>query len=766
MSWIDWVITIVPVGFVLWLGWHVRKYIVGVSDYLVAGRVCHRYVISTAGLASSLGLVTLAAYVEVHYKTGFAMSFWHSLLTPLTVFLGLTGYCIYRFRETRSMSLGQFLEMRYNRSLRIFACFLRSISEMMANIIMPAIAARFFIYYLGFPEKVNLFGWQIPTFMIIVVVTLTIAISLICMGGTLAIIVTDTMQGLLFFPTILVFIVFILSKFSWSQEIVQVMSDRVQGESFLNPYDVSHLRDFNMFALVVTFMRTILHRASALTGGGGNAAVSAHEAKMGNLLGTWRGAFTSIFYVLVAISIITMLHHSHFANDAKIIRTNISQKIADELIPETAKREQFMANIKAIPPQYHVKGVDKPFSQKENPDEIYFKTAQQNFGLDGQGSSKTQQFKTIFRQLMLPATMKHMLPPGLVGLFCMMILLFIISTDDSRIYSASSTLVQDCVVPFYKNENLPPEKHVRYIRWISIGVGVFFLCGSCFMAQLDYINLFINIMYGMWMGGCGPMIVFGLYSRFGTSAGAWSSLLSGMSINVCGALIQRNWPDHIYPFLEKMGWVEGFGNLLTTVSRPFNPYIVWEMNRLRFPINSYEIYFTAMTVSLIVYCTVSFLTCRRPFNLDRMLHRGKYAIEGEKKIHSKWTLRTVFSKLIGITPEYSLGDKILAWSVFSYSLIYKFLFAFVLVVLLNIFGIWQPEWWGYYFLIVFLLVPGTAALITTVWFGIGCTTDLFRMFRDLKNRVANPLDNGMVVGHVALAEKAALDKIDQQKSDK
>ena len=57
-------------------------------------------------------------------------------------------------------------------------------------------------------------------------------------------------------------------------------------------------------------------------------------------------------------------------------------------------------------------------------------------------------------------------------------------------------------------------------------------------------------------------------------------------------------------------------------------------------------------------------------------------------------------------------------------------------------------------------------MITTVWFGIGCTVDLLRMFRDLKNRVANPLDNGMVVGHVALAEKATLDKIDQQKSDK
>ena len=128
MSWIDWIITIVPTLCVLWLGWHVRRYIVGVSDFLVAGRVCHRYVITTSTMAYAMGLVTLAAYVEVHYKTGFAMGFWNSLLTPVSIMLALTGYCLYRFRETRAMSLGQFLEMRYNRSLRIFSCFLRSIA--------------------------------------------------------------------------------------------------------------------------------------------------------------------------------------------------------------------------------------------------------------------------------------------------------------------------------------------------------------------------------------------------------------------------------------------------------------------------------------------------------------------------------------------------------------------------------------------------------------------------------------------------------------
>ena len=55
---------------------------------------------------------------------------------------------------------------------------------------------------------------------------------------------------------------------------------------------------------------------------------------------------------------------------------------------------------------------------------------------------------------------------------------------------------------------------------------------------------------------------------------------------------------------------------------------------------------------------------------------------------------------------------------------------------------------------------GIAAAVTTVWFGIGSSIDLTRMFRDLKNRVSNPLDNGMVTGRVALAEKAQIDAIE------
>ena len=212
--------------------------------------------------------------------------------------------------------------------------------------------------------------------------------------------------------------------------------------------------------------------------------------------------------------------------------------------------------------------------------------------------------------------------------------------------------------------------------------------------------------------------------------------------------------------------VEAVGNFLETVSGPFNPYIVWEMNRLKCPINAYEFFFMSMVVSLAVYWIVSAITFRKPFNLDRMLHRGIYSVEGEKKKAEKITFKTIWGKLIGFTPEHTKGDRILVVSVFCYTFVYKFFLAFVCVVIWNAISPWPMKWWGNYFLTVSLLVPGVAAAFSTVWFSIGSTIDLRRLFEALRNRVANPLDNGMVDGEVAISEKQKFEELEKEKTDK
>ena len=121
--------------------------------------------------------------------------------------------------------------------------------------------------------------------------------------------------------------------------------------------------------------------------------------------------------------------------------------------------------------------------------------------------------------------------------------------------------------------------------------------------------------------------------------------------------------------------------------------------------------------------------------------------------------------MIGITPEYTTGDKVISWSVFIYSFIYKFLISFLLVVIWNLFSPWNLKWWSGYFFIVYLAIPLAAAAVTTVWFTFGGIKDMFRLFRDLKARIDNPLDNGQVVGNVSLADAEVFSKLAGEKEE-
>ncbi len=793
MAWYDWLIVIIPTAFVYWVGIYTRRYLRDVSAFLSAGRVCGRYVISVGDIAAGLSVTGLMAYIEVHYRTGFATAFWSAVLTPLGVLLGLYGFVTYRFRETKSQSIGQFLEMRYSRKFRIFAAALRSISEMLANMITPALAARFFIYFLGWPKYFEVCGIQISTFHALMIVILVLAISIICMGGSMAIIITDTVQGFICYPMLVFFTIFILVKFDWTTQMLPVLADRVEGESFLNPNDIKNLRDFNLFSLLLLpVVVTLLHRASWIgAGSSSTAARSPHEQKMASLLGSWRAALGGIFYVLVAVAVLTLLNHDSFAKQAHEIRLQLTDKVASEMISDPAMRSRVMSDIKSLPVQVMPK--DHKLSEKDNLDTRYLNLAHNQLKrialedvkkgnkapanaeeakaqqIDNEVAAEAianpifAQFRTLYYQQLLPITLRNMLPNGMLGLFCLMMVMLMISTDDSRIFSAAITVSQDVVLPLCKKK-LTPREHMWMVRIVTISIGVFFFLGSSFMAQLDYINLFVTLMTTMWMGGCGPVLMFGLYSRFGTTAGAWTSLLTGMFMGFIGMFFQRSWADIVYPFLHKHDLVGVVGKALETMSGPFEPWIEWRMNEVRCPINSYEWYFITMMITLLLYIVVSKLTCKEPFNLDRMLHRGKYDLEGKGNVKPEISWKKLHNMLLGITPEYTNGDKFIAWSYFIYSFVYRFGVTFVVVVIWNLISPWPTAYWGIYFFIVFLLVPGVMAAITAVWFGIGGAIDLRRMFYDLAHREINTLDDGRVEGNMSLADKAQLEAIDKDKA--
>ena len=120
--------------------------------------------------------------------------------------------------------------------------------------------------------------------------------------------------------------------------------------------------------------------------------------------------------------------------------------------------------------------------------------------------------------------------------------------------------------------------------------------------------------------------------------------------------------------------------------------------------------------------------------------------------------------LLGIDEQYTKGDKILAWSVFLWSFGYGFFIMFVAVVIWNFVDRWNNEWWGIYFFYKQFAVTTVIGVVTTVWFGICGTKDLFQLFKDLENKEMDELDDGRVAGNMSVADAAKMKAIEEQQN--
>ena len=749
MTWLDWIIVIVPLLTVLFIGLKSQRYVKSVADFLAAGRVAGRYVICVASGEAGMGLISLVAIWEKYYMVGFAINFWSTIAAPLGLIMGLTGYCTYRFRETRAMTMGQFFEMRYNRAFRIFAALLQSFSGVINYAIFPAVGARCLMYFLDLPVYFHLGGWKFSTFGLLMMMFLGLAVWIVTMGGQITIMVTDCVQGLLSYPLYAVIVVYIIYRFSWDGEIIPALMNRPPGKSMLNPYDISQLTTFNLFYVLVGVFANVFNRMawSGGTQGYNAAAKNAHEQKMGALLGTWRNGFSYTMYTLLAVAAFTYMTHQDFRREAGNVHRQLTRKTVEEIAGEQrfdAIRPDVLAMAgkgELTPQMKEVLRKSGKFDLSKPLDPSRYKEAAQT-AVATVDKAKASMLGTIYNQMLVPVAIREMLPMGITGVLCALMIFLLVSTDTTYMHSWGSVIVQDIILPF-REEPFTPKQQLYLLRCIIAAVAVFAFLFSFFFAQMDYILMFFAITGAIWLGGAGPVIVFGLYWKRGTTTGAFAALGAGSFLAVSGIFCQQTWAKYLYPALEKYGLADSFSRFFETASKPFNPYIVWKMTPEKFPVNSQEIYFIAMLVAVTLYVTVSLLTCRKPFNLERMLHRGIYA-DSETKPRIPWTFRSAFSKIIGIDANYTRGDRILAWSVFLWSFGYGFCLCFVGVIIWNAIYRWPNHWWAVQFHITALIVPCIVAVVSTIWFSIGGTLDLRRLFKSLAAKHDDFSDDGRV----------------------
>jgi SSS family solute:Na+ symporter len=612
-----------------------------VADFLAAGRTAGRYLISVSSGIAGLGAITIVAYMEMNYIAGFAMSWWG--LSTALFFLALTagGWVIYRFRQTRALTLSQFFEMRYSRRFRIFAGLLAFVSGIVNFGIFPSVGARFFIYFCGFPLSFNLFGLELSTFPVIMLILLAIALYFVFSGGQVVVIVTDFLQGIIVNVIFVVLIVYFFVTFDWSM-IGEALAGAPANASLINPFKTGHVKDFNFWYFLIGLFGGAYSALSWQgTQGYNTSAKSAHEAKMGGMLGTWRIIPQNIVLFLIPVVAYMIMHHPAF----------------------TAKADAVNATL------------------------------------------NTLDSNAIRSQLTVPMVLTLILPKGFIGAFVAVMLAAFITTHDTYLHSWGSIFVQDVIMPFRKKP-FEPGQHLKILRYAILGVAVFIFFFSLLFKQSQYILLFFAITGAIFAGGSGAVIIGGLYWKKGSTGAAWASLITGSSIAVGGIIIHQIKEDFF-----------------------INGQVFWAIS---------------MAASLIVYIVVSLLSRKPACNLDKLLHRGEYALKDETQIVSLQPVRGL--KLLGMGQEFTRSDK------FIYFLTYGWTFLWMLVFIVGTIynlthEVSDAAWMKYWQ--INLLIHVVVSVVVIVWFSIGGIRDLKTMFRRLRAMDRDDSDSGFI----ARAEK-------------
>jgi solute:Na+ symporter, SSS family len=176
-----------------------------------------------------------------------------------------------------------------------------------------------------------------------------------------------------------------------------------------------------------------------------------------------------------------------------------------------------------------------------------------------------------------------------------------------------------------------------------------------------------------------------------------------------------------------------------------------------FPLNPQEISFYASLIAVFLYVTISLLTCKEDFNMDRMLHRGKYAellpLLGDQLDEPK-KRKVTSGKLIGPDENFTLGDTWIAGTLFGWNVLWFVIF--VIGTVWNLIAPWPDSAWSLFWHISAVGLPVFISVVTGIWFTWGGLRDIRALFRHLRLQKINHLDDGTVLGHENLDERAVL----------
>src|SRR5213595_1763599 len=252
-SWLDGSIVGLYLLVTMIAGIAVRRHVVKVEHFLVAGREMNVYLGIASLAATEFGIVTCMYTAQNGYEKGFAGVIPGICQAVAMFFIGLTGFCIKPLRDSGAMTIPEMFDRRFGARIRWWAGVVIVLGGLLNMGVFLRTGGEFLVLVCGFDAK----------YLEIAMTVLLLAVAVYTiLGGMLSVLITDFLQFIVMSAGLIAVTVLILSRVGWTALTETVLKHHGEGgfNPFVHPKMGWAYVLFNVFlnlAAVLTWQTTI-----------------------------------------------------------------------------------------------------------------------------------------------------------------------------------------------------------------------------------------------------------------------------------------------------------------------------------------------------------------------------------------------------------------------------------------------------------------------------------------------------------------------------
>ena len=262
---LDWVIVFVYLAFTISVGLYAKRFVSDLTGYLVAGRKLKIGACTATMIATELGTVTIMYMGESGYRNGFSALVLGIIMLIAYFSVGRSGFIIEGLRKLRVMTVPEFYDIRYNRSIRILGGLILFTGGVLNMGVFLKLDGVFLSNAMGFGNN---------AVAIIMVIMLFIVGLYTIFGGMISVVVTDYIQFTVISISMLVATFFSFRAVSLSQVAQEISSNL--GSGGFNPF-----ANDNLGWVFIVWMLITNFAAASLWQPGISRVLSAESPKTG-----------------------------------------------------------------------------------------------------------------------------------------------------------------------------------------------------------------------------------------------------------------------------------------------------------------------------------------------------------------------------------------------------------------------------------------------------------------------------------------------------